>query len=288
MNLPRFALLAALLLVLPPAAEAAEWRAVQGGMAHVRLAVATADAPDLKAFGKGWPVRRAHDGWEGWIGIDLAAAPGRHAVLWRDARGVLLRRDALIVEKGRFRISRIKVERRMAEFDAATLARVRREARAIRACYRANVADAQPPVRMAMMPAKGVISTPFGARRYVNGEARAPHAGVDIAAPEGTPVLAPLAGRVLLVADMYLNGRTVVLGHGNGLVGVFSHLSEISVRQGQWVETGRLLGRVGATGRATGPHLHWGVRFRMARVDPLVLLDPEPRRDDLAVAAAPD
>ncbi len=264
-------LLLAASFLLPPAAAAREWRAVQGGVAHVFLPLAGGEAPALAAFGRNWPVQKADNGWEGWIGVDLDAAPGRHAVRWKLPDGGE-RRDALRVDKGRFRISRITVARRMAEFDRETLARIRREARAIRACYRARVPEAHPPARMHRWPVKGVISTPFGARRYVNGEPRAPHAGVDIAAPAGAPVRAPLAGRVLLTGEMYLNGNTVVIGHGNGLVSVFSHLRRIGVQQGQWVRDGELIGEVGATGRATGPHLHWGVRFNMARVNPLALL----------------
>ncbi len=273
-------LLLAVSLMLPPAsAEAREWRAAQGGIAHVRLPQTTHDAPTLSALGRDWPVQRTARGWEGWIGIDLDTRPGLHPLRWQlpDGRAI---RDGLRIAKGHFRISRITVARRMAEFDRETLARIRREARAIRACYRARVPEAHPPARMNRWPVKGVISTPFGARRYVNGEPRSPHAGLDIAAPAGAPVRAPLPGRVLLTGHMYLNGNTVVIGHGNGLVSVFSHLRRIAVREGQWVGDGRLIGEVGATGRATGPHLHWGVRFNMARVDPLALLDKAEKQAD--------
>ncbi|MDQ6973094.1 MAG: M23 family metallopeptidase, partial [Mariprofundaceae bacterium] len=89
---------------------------------------------------------------------------------------------------------------------------------------------------------------------------------------EGTPIISPLAGKVLLAESMYLNGNTVVIGHGNGLVMVYSHMHELKLRQGDRVEAGATIGEVGMTGRATGPHLHWGVRFNQARINPLSLL----------------
>lgn len=263
-----------------PAAHAnpSVWQATQGDVVHVRLTLqgTLRGMPTLRCFGRDWPVRpleRRSDtatSWQGWIGIDLKQRPGRYPVIWRV--GNQQRRDMLIVKRGEFRISRITVEKRMAEFDAPTLARIRREAKVLRATYVTQV-RAHPMIRMSRMPVDGVISTPFGAQRYVNGEPRSPHSGLDIAAPAGTPIRAPLAGRVLLVANMYLNGHTVAIGHGDGLVSVYSHLQRADVQQGEWVDEGALIGRVGATGRATGPHLHWGIRFQQARINPLSLLD---------------
>lgn len=115
----------------------------------------------------------------------------------------------------------------------------------------------------------------FGARRVFNGEPRSPHTGADYAAPKGTKVLAVAPGRVVLAADHFFSGKSVFLDHGDGLITMYFHLSEIAVAEGGTVEAGESLGTVGATGRATGPHLHFGARWRGARIDPAVLLAPQ-------------
>jgi murein DD-endopeptidase MepM/ murein hydrolase activator NlpD len=247
-------------------AAAGEWRATQGDVVVVER-----DYPgqqlSLNCFGRQWPLQAVRPGhWRGWIGVDLKKKPGRYNIIWQNGRTPVAN-DLLQVEQGHFRISHIEVSKKMAVFDKPTLARIRREVKALKATYLTPV-DAAPAIVMAFRPTDGVISTPFGAQRYVNGEPRSPHSGLDIAAPAGTPVTAPLAGRVLLVADMYLNGKTVAIGHGNGLVSVYSHMRSTAVRQGEWIEQGGRIGEVGATGRATGPHLHWSVRFHNARVNP--------------------
>ena len=111
----------------------------------------------------------------------------------------------------------------------------------------------------------------FGARRILNGQKRAPHNGVDFSAPVGTPVEAPAPGRVALAEDLYFSGGTVILDHGGGLFTSYFHLSKIDVAEGDVVEPGRRLGAVGATGRVTGPHLHWSARLAGARINPLSL-----------------
>jgi len=118
-------------------------------------------------------------------------------------------------------------------------------------------------------PADGVISGVFGSQRVLNGEARAPHSGTDVAAPAGAPVRAVAAGTVTLAhADMYFTGQTVMIDHGLGLQSVYAHLSRTEVTQGQRVQQGQVIGAVGASGRATGPHLHWGVSWLDVRLDP--------------------
>ena len=113
----------------------------------------------------------------------------------------------------------------------------------------------------------------FGSRRVINGVPRSPHTGVDISAEEGTPVLAPQAGTVQLTGDFFFTGNSIYLDHGLGLIGMFFHLSRIDVAAGQIVEKGQVIGAVGQTGRATGPHLHWGVRWRNTRINPQSLLE---------------
>lgn len=253
---------------------AAEFTAIQGDVIRVE-AVAAGASPTLTSLGKQWPVKRA-DGrrFVGWIGIDLKTKPGRYNIMWKQG-GKVVSNDLLQVQKGNFRISHIEVSKKMAVFDKATLKRIRREVKALKATYSMPV-KAEPEIVMHRRPIVGVVSTPFGAQRYVNGEPRSPHSGIDIAADAGTPIIAPLAGRVLMVADMYLNGKTVAIGHGNGLVSVYSHMQATMVQRGDWIKRGQQIGEVGATGRATGPHLHWGVRFENARVNPDSMLAGQP------------
>lgn len=126
-------------------------------------------------------------------------------------------------------------------------------------------------------PVHGRITGVYGSQRILNGQPRAPHWGVDIAAPTGTPVEAPAPGVVTLThPDMYFSGGTIFVDHGHGLVSAFLHLSEILVEDGQHVSQGDVIGLVGATGRATGPHLDWRVNLGDTRVDPELLLPPMP------------
>ena len=124
-----------------------------------------------------------------------------------------------------------------------------------------------------LLPVRGRITTRFGTGRVLNGKPRASHSGVDIAGPRGTPVKTANSGKVLLADDFYLSGKTVVVDHGWGVSTIYAHLDRIDVREGQTVERGQVLGTVGSTGRATGPHLHFGAFIRGAKVDPLQLIE---------------
>ncbi len=126
-------------------------------------------------------------------------------------------------------------------------------------------------------PVRGRVSSVFGSQRILNGQPRAPHSGIDIAAPKGTPVVACAGGTISLVhPDMFLTGKTVVIDHGHGLNSVYIHMSEIDVEEGQRVEQGELVGRVGASGRATGPHLHWSLSLFQTRLDPALVVPEMP------------
>lgn len=162
--------------------------------------------------------------------------------------------------------------RRLVNPEPADLARHRTERAEQDAAYALRT-----PVRSGLAPfarpAPGPFSSLFGFRRVFNGQPRARHSGLDIAAPEGTPVQAPAPGTVAAVGDYFFNGNTVLVDHGGGLVTMYCHLKRIDVILGQDVARGDWLGAVGSTGRSTGPHLHWTVSLRGVRVDPLALMD---------------
>ncbi|MBX3493326.1 MAG: M23 family metallopeptidase [Parvibaculum sp.] len=163
-----------------------------------------------------------------------------------------------------------------------TLARIARERELKTAARTARVDDtwfAEPFI----WPATGPISGVFGSQRIYNGEPRRPHYGVDVAAPTGTPIVAPQAGVVTLAeADMYFEGGLVFLDHGHGVTSVMMHMSRVDVETGQRVEQGETIGAVGSTGRSTGPHLHWGMFWRGAQIDPATLVGPMPDAASLA------
>ena len=123
-----------------------------------------------------------------------------------------------------------------------------------------------------MRPVPDEANSSFGTRSIYNGEARSPHGGTDFLSPTGRPIKAPNAGRVVLAGQLYFTGGTVVIDHGLGVFSLFAHLSAVGVSEGDVVKTGDVVGEVGATGRVTGPHLHWTARVGGARVDPLSLL----------------
>jgi murein DD-endopeptidase MepM/ murein hydrolase activator NlpD len=211
--------------------------------------------------------------WRGLIGVDLDVAPGPHVVSLVGSRlGSLAARGEyqLTVEAKRFPTRRLRVDSRFVEPPASEEARIVREAERL-----AKVFTGLTPRRWDgpfRTPLPATPNSNFGTRSVFNGQARNPHAGVDFAGPTGTPVAAPNAGVVVLAENLYFTGNTVILDHGLGLYSLYAHLSRIDVALGGVATTGQTLGLLGATGRVTGPHLHWAVRLNEARVDPLSLV----------------
>jgi len=213
--------------------------------------------------------------FRGLLGIDMQTSPGTHELraFARDAdRKSLTKISSVKVEKVDFAVQRLTLPRSMVDLDPETLERVREETRRVSAVlkgYRAERLWNGPFGR----PVGGEVSTPFGVRRVLNGQERSPHTGVDLRAAEGTPVRVCNRGIVALVDELFFSGNSVVLDHGWGMYSMYFHLSEVLVQEGETVERGSVLGLAGSTGRATGPHLHWGVKINGARVDPLSLIE---------------
>jgi murein DD-endopeptidase MepM/ murein hydrolase activator NlpD len=153
---------------------------------------------------------------------------------------------------------------------AAELERIRTEAARLETIF--DTVTVPDHLETFVQPIPGVAGSNFGTRSIFNGEARAPHAGTDFRGATGTPIAAPAGGRVVLAEELFFTGNTVVIDHGLGLYSLLAHLSRIDAHVGDGVVRGTTVGLLGATGRVTGPHLHWTVRLNGARVDPLSLV----------------
>jgi murein DD-endopeptidase MepM/ murein hydrolase activator NlpD len=192
-------------------------------------------------------------------------------------------RPTVTVTGGGFGVQRLTLPDQMVDLDDATLVRVAREKAAVGTLWEQGAKSAPVWSDDWRLPVAGKAAGSFGKRRIINGNPRSPHNGEDIPAAAGTPVLAPNAGTVRLAGERFFGGQTVFLEHGGGLFTFYMHLSAVDVVDGQRVRAGDQIGRVGASGRATGPHLHWGGRLNNARINPFTLLQPAA----LTVAAAP-
>lgn len=245
---------------------------VPGGVAVLALGDA-ATAPEVTYRDRRVLVVR-EDGkqWIAVVGIPLAVKPGSQEITVRDAGGT--RQLPFTVGAKEYVAQHITLKNpRQVNPDPDDMKRIEREMAEQSAANRAYRAGVTPSNVLLDRPVSGGrLSSPFGLRRFFNGEERNPHSGLDFAVPAGTPIKAPAAGVVSLVGDYFFNGKTVFLDHGQGFVSMFCHMSAIDVKVGDSVARGGVVGKVGATGRATGPHLHWNVSLNDARVDPAIFI----------------
>jgi murein DD-endopeptidase MepM/ murein hydrolase activator NlpD len=256
----------------------------QGSLLLLELRSATQPVSAIKATWDNreipfWQEPRADEKsaslWRALLGVDLELKPDNYALTLAaktESAEDIPCSATIDVKEAKFATESLKVAPNFVEPNAEQLARAEAERQRLRAIF-ATITPERLWDGSFHYPLAGVTTGGnFGKRRILNGKAGSPHSGVDFPAPAGTPVYTPQRGRVVLAEPLYFSGNTVVLDHGLGLYTLYAHFESISVQPGELVDTGALLGRVGATGRVTGPHLHWGATVNRARTNPLQLI----------------
>ena len=236
---------------------------VPGGIARIALPEGTISAT---FNGASVLLTRGEQGPIAWVGLPLALEPGSH-VLDAGGQAISFEISPETYETEHLTIpNQRKVNPLPMDYD-----RIGAERREMDGVFQSFTTRSLP--KQWQSPLSGRYSSSFGKRRVLNGQPRSPHSGLDIAAPEGTPVESIAAGRVAAVGDYFFNGQTVMVDHGQGLISMYCHLSEIDVALGEEVTPDSVVGKVGKTGRVTGAHLHLSVSLNNARVDPLLFFD---------------
>jgi murein DD-endopeptidase MepM/ murein hydrolase activator NlpD len=255
------------------ATTAPRTEAVPGGIAKFALG-ASPQAPRVRLGNDPVLVVREGDEWIAFVGIPLASQPGSKVRVQAEYADGKRGQFEIEVQSKAYPSQHLKVAPGYVDPSPEDLARYTRERAHLDALLR-TFTDSPPPSLVMVEPARGRRSAGFGLQRYFNDQLRSRHSGLDIAAPVGTPVVAAITGRVIDTGDYFFNGRTVVLDHGQGLLTLYAHLDSIDTTLAEAVEAGRPIGKIGATGRATGPHLHFSVYLNAVSVDPtLFLVEP--------------
>ena len=243
---------------------------VPGGVAILDVPGEPSKPPVVTFEGNRVMVVPNGQGWRAVVGIPLAREPGTAKIEIRSGNATLT--QGFTIEGKAYATQRLKVAPKHVDLSPENAARVAEEQPRIREAVGTFSAVLPSSLRLES-PVRGPRSSSFGLRRVFNNQPRNPHSGMDIAAPVGTPDYAPAPGKEIEVGDYFFNGKSVFIDHGQGLVTLYCHLSDIGVAPGAEVKTGDKIGEVGATGRVTGPHLHWGVALNRAFVDPALFLD---------------
>lgn len=240
--------------------------AIPGGIVIVPLKADLQHMPKVFYRNREVMVLKRHNQWQAVVGIPLSAKPGLQRIKVTDDKHVST--IAFDIHDKAYQTQRITIkDKHKVNPTKLDMKRIRAETKTIDEALRHWMPQASVPMHF-IWPVKGYITGPFGKRRILNGEPRQPHSGIDIAADAGTPILAPADGVVRETGDFFFDGKTVFLDHGQGLVTMLCHMSKINVKPGQKVHQGDVIGLVGMTGRATGPHTHFGVSLNDSRVDP--------------------
>ena len=209
--------------------------------------------------------------WQGFIAADLQEKPGHYKAHVKISPPDIERQlEVEIVEKD-YGVRRLTLPKKMVDLDEETLKRVQEEYKVINGLWEMPMTESIWS-DFFIRPVDGEVVGPFGRRSIINDQPRSPHTGVDLRGEQGTPVKAANDGKVILTSDHYFTGKSIYLDHGGGVISMYFHLYDILVKEGDGVRKGQTIGLVGSTGRATGPHLHWGMRINGARVNPLSLI----------------
>jgi murein DD-endopeptidase MepM/ murein hydrolase activator NlpD len=259
-----------------------------GGVALISV-VSTQDLTELTGEAAGRPVRfwrtASAREWNGLVGINLESAPGPVSltIQGRAVTGATAAtRVSLSVARYRFETRRLQVDPKLANPPQEEVARIKEEAKLMADAFTIVTAQRYWHGRFDA-PVPGTATSSFGRLTITNGKPAGRHQGADFRAATGTPVKAPNAGRVVIARNLYFAGNTVIIDHGLGVFSLLAHLSRIDVAPGATVSRGDLVGESGATGRVTGPHLHWAVRFGEMTVDPLALVSALATQSDETV-----
>ena len=277
--------LLALLLALfsSPLAALPQQALVPGGIALLQLPDYRPDT-EVTFDGKRVAVFPWKNTWYAMAGIGLKTRPGDHEFAIRKADGLVLRTRVTVKPK-KYAEQHLTIKnKRKVNPNKADSERIARESRRKRH-NRKVFSDTLPAVDF-IWPVHGPISSVFGLRRFFNGQERRPHSGLDIAAPEGTPVKAAADGKVIDAGNFFFSGNMIYIDHGQGVISLYAHLSAIGVKPGQTVKQGQVIGKVGHTGRVTGPHLHFAVYANQTLIDPLFMLPEAPSAPENAASGA--
>ena len=242
-----------------------------GGLVILPLAGQSTTPPVVYYDGNRVLVIRHEKQWLALIGLPLTVSPGLQTVQVQYSTATP-QAVSFVVHDKQYAVQHLTLSnKRMVEPNAEDLQRIAREQARTEAAL-ARWSEPAPALLTFLKPVQGEFSSPFGLRRFFNKQPRKPHSGLDIAAPQGTPVRAPAEGQVIDTGHFFFNGNTVFLDHGHGVITMYCHLHEIAVTPGQRIARGAVIGTVGMTGRVTGAHLHWSVSLNRALVDPQLFL----------------
>ena len=264
---------------LPKAQELPKDSRVPGGIAVIPLSNGNISdnqaSSEIKVTFNNKPVWQIKNKNQHWavIGIPLNQKPGPLTYFVND------KARTITVKNKIYREQHLTVKKKHANPPARDMDRIREEMRlSLNAFSLFSDINKDRPYQQFITPAKGPISSPFGLKRFFNEQPRRPHSGLDIAGSRGSNIVAPFPGKVVLTGEFFFNGNSVFIDHGQGLVTMYCHMDKLESKQGQWVEAGDIIGKIGATGRVTGPHLHWTVSLNNTRIDPVLFINPHPEK----------